>query len=55
MTQDAVVLELGRSVDAAMACYVAGRFEEFARIFGDVLPRIVSPRLPLAWELYGDA
>ena len=39
----------------AMACYVAGRFEEAARIFGDVLPRIVSPKLPGAWELYGEA
>jgi Flp pilus assembly protein TadD len=55
MSEDPAALEIRRSVDAAMACYVAGRFEEAARIFGDVLPRIVSPMLPGAWELYGDA
>ena len=55
MTQDPVVRGIHRSFDAAIACYNAGRFEEAARIFGDVLPRIVSPRLPGAWWLYGQA
>jgi len=55
MTQDSAGLEIRRSLDAAVACYVAGRFEEAARIFGDVLPRIVSPPLASAWSLYGDA
>lgn len=29
--------------------------EEAARILGDILPTIVSPQLPKAWWLYGDA
>jgi hypothetical protein len=31
------------TMDAALACYKAERFEEAARILGDILPTIVSP------------
>lgn len=55
ISADATGLEIRRSIDAAFACYLADRFEEAARIFGDVLPRIISPELPAAWAFYGEA
>jgi tetratricopeptide (TPR) repeat protein len=52
---DATGPGIRRAIDAALACHLADRFEEAARIFGDVLPRIVSPELPAAWVFYGEA
>lgn len=43
------------TLEAGFACYRAERFEEAARILGDILPTIVSPQVPEAWWLYGDA
>jgi Flp pilus assembly protein TadD len=55
MTEDRGGLDVRRLLQAAMACYAADRFDEAARMFGDVLPRITSPKLPEAWNCYGQA
>ena len=34
------------TLEAGFACYKAERFEEAARILGDILPTIVSPQVP---------
>jgi tetratricopeptide (TPR) repeat protein len=43
------------TMDAALACFKACRFEEAVRIFGDLLSRLVEPQIAEAWWLYGQA
>jgi Flp pilus assembly protein TadD len=57
MTPEAAASEvsaLRRSLDAAIACYIAGRHEEAARIFSDVLPCLASPVMAEAWSFYAE-